>query len=163
MTSEINTNELSDFTSHHIEGVEREGNTPFRVPLYSQIDGNLWMSGCPVGSVPEHFKFVVNLFPWGRYTVHEHQVVTQAQLFDSAQIPDEGVLLALARYVNEARKVAPTLVHCQAGLNRSGLVVALALVESGKFADEAIRIVREKRCSAVLCNKAFERWLLERA
>ncbi len=153
------TTELSDFTSHHIEGIAREGNIPFSVPLYSQIDGNLWMSGCPRGSVPEQFKFVISLYPWEHYAVLEHQIITQAQLFDSADVPDEGVLLAIARYVNEARKVAPTLVHCQAGLNRSGLITALALIESGATADEAITLLREKRCLAVLCNKAFEGWL----
>ncbi len=157
------TTELSDFTSHHIEGIAREGNIPFSVPLYSQIDGNLWMSGCPRGSAPEQFKFIVCLYPWETYAVREHQIHTQAQLFDSAAVPNEGVLLALARYVNEARKVAPTLVHCQAGLNRSGLISALALIESGKTPDEAIGLLREKRCSAVLCNKAFDSWLRSRA
>jgi len=50
------TTELSDFNSHRIEGWAREGGMPFSVPLYSQIDGNLWMSGCPRGSAPERWR-----------------------------------------------------------------------------------------------------------
>jgi protein-tyrosine phosphatase len=51
------------------------------------------------------------------------------------------------------------LVHCQAGLNRSGVVVAYALMLNGMSAAEAIARIRERRSPAVLCNPQFERWL----
>jgi len=61
--------------------------------------------------------------------------------------------------VNACREDGPTLVHCQAGLNRSSLVAARALVLGGMTADDAIALIREKRSPACLCNPAFERWL----
>ena len=66
---------------------------------------------------------------------------------------------AIATWVNTCRETAPTLVHCQAGLNRSSLVAARALVLGGRTPDEAITLIRRKRSPACLCNPAFERWL----
>lgn len=152
---------LADLTSHRIEGIAHMGNTPFSVPLFSQIDGNLWSGGCPRGQTPKELDFIICLYPWEPYQIHEHQVYTQARLFDSGEMPSTQLLIALARHVNECRAIGPTLVHCQAGLNRSGLVTALALMESGMTAAAAIALLREKRCAAVLCNRAFENWLLD--
>lgn len=33
-------------------------------------------------------------------------------------------------------------------------------MRAGRSAAEAIQLMREKRCDAVLCNKTFEKWLL---
>jgi len=52
------------------------------------------------------------------------------------------------------------LIRCQAGLNRSGLVMALVLIRDGYSAVDAITLMREKRSDAVLCNQSFARWLL---
>ncbi len=53
------------------------------------------------------------------------------------------------------------LVHCQAGLNRSGVVTALALMLNGDVAtaDKAIALLRARRGEAVLCNPLFVTWL----
>jgi hypothetical protein len=64
--------------------------------------------------------------------------------------------------VTARRKTGPCLVHCQAGLNRSSLVVARVLMLEGATADEAIGLLREKRSPACLCNPAFEEWLRAR-
>ena len=66
---------------------------------------------------------------------------------------------AIARWVNACRETGPVLVHCQAGLNRSSLVVARALMLAGKSAEDAISTLREKRSPACLCNHAFEEYL----
>jgi protein-tyrosine phosphatase len=50
-------------------------------------------------------------------------------------------------------------VHCQAGLNRSSLVIARALILSGMPSVAAIALIREKRSPACLSNPSFERWL----
>jgi protein-tyrosine phosphatase len=50
-------------------------------------------------------------------------------------------------------------VHCQAGLNRSSLVVGRALMLGGMTADDAIVLIRRKRSPACLSNPSFERWL----
>mgnify|MGYP001561544085 FL=1 len=68
----------------------------------------------------------------------------------------------LGAIVNGFAKRGPTLVHCQAGLNRSGLVAANALRLRGMPASEAIALLRRQRSPAVLCNSAFEEWLLRR-
>lgn len=150
---------LADFESHHIEGFARMGNKPFAVPLFSHIVDNLWTGGCPVGTVPEEFQFVVCLYPWEPYKTHEHTTHLIVRLYDSHDIPDEKHLKAIADYVNAVSRIGKTLVHCQAGLNRSALIAGLALIRSGMHPDDAIRLLREKRCDAVLCNEHFERWL----
>jgi hypothetical protein len=162
--SAVPKEQLADLTTHHIEGIAREGNKPFSVPLYSQIDGNLWMGGTPAtggGAAPEHFKFIFCLYPWESYGLSEHQMHLRIRLFDHGEVPDPDLLAFLADTVSRAASIAPTLVHCQAGLNRSGLVTGLSLIRSGMDADKAIALLREKRCDAVLCNKAFESYLRE--
>ena len=57
------------------------------------------------------------------------------------------------------------LVHCTEGLNRSGVVVARTLMVMGQTADEAIRLVRQRRGLTTdgfpaLGNEAFVEWLL---
>lgn len=49
------------------------------------------------------------------------------------------------------------LVTCHAGLNRSGLVSALALCALGMEPDEAIKLVRERRSPDALFNQQFVR------
>lgn len=151
---------LADLTSHHIEGIALHGDTPFNVPLFSHIKGNLWMGGCPVKAAPDEFEYIVSLYSSEPYAINHSQVHTKAHLFDELNIPNEERLYALARCVNTYKRHGITLVHCQAGLNRSGLVSALALIEDGMKAVDAITLLREKRSSAVLCNSAFEEWLL---
>ncbi|MFB3080537.1 MAG: dual specificity protein phosphatase family protein [Nitrosomonadaceae bacterium] len=157
---------LADLTSHHIEGFALHGDTPFKVPLFSHIQGNLWMGGCPVKVAPNEFEYIVNLvslYPWWEpYAIAKFQVHTRVHLNDELEIPSEDRLYALARCVNAYRRYGPTLVHCQAGLNRSGLVAALALIEEGMKAVDAITLLRNKRSPSVLCNRVFEEWLLTR-
>jgi protein-tyrosine phosphatase len=59
--------------------------------------------------------------------------------------------------VEAGRKV---LIRCQAGLNRSGITAALALIMLGNTPEEAISLLREKRSKYVLINKEFEAFLL---
>ena len=153
------TDRLADLTSQRIEGIAVMGGVRFSCPIVSQIDGNLWSGGCPAPEVPAYFKFVLNLYPWVPYTDPEGTEVKSVELYDEAGIPDKAKLEALAAWVNEKAAIAPTLVHCQAGLNRSGLVTTLALIRRGMTPDDAIRLIRTKRSPAVLCNQTFERWL----
>lgn len=61
--------------------------------------------------------------------------------------------------VVDGRKV---LVRCQAGYNRSGLVVALVLMRMGFTAADAIALVQAKRSRHALYNEHFVRYLKER-
>ena len=53
------------------------------------------------------------------------------------------------------------LVRCQAGLNRSGLVTAMVLIQAGLGASQAIGLIRARRGPATLFNRSFVGWLLE--
>jgi protein-tyrosine phosphatase len=52
------------------------------------------------------------------------------------------------------------LIRCQAGLNRSGLIMALVLRKEGYTSQEAIDLIRARRSEWALFNKTFEKWLL---
>jgi protein-tyrosine phosphatase len=58
--------------------------------------------------------------------------------------------------LDEGRKV---LVRCYHGYNRSGLVVAHALIRQGRSADEAIRLIRTRRSPWALHNELFVAYL----
>lgn len=59
------------------------------------------------------------------------------------------------RAVEALDKGERVLVRCQAGYNRSGLVVALTLLRLGYSADEAIALIRERRSPHALHNGHF--------
>ncbi|MEU1619262.1 hypothetical protein ABZ479_18445 [Streptomyces sp. NPDC005722] len=52
-----------------------------------------------------------------------------------------------------------TLVRCHSGYNRSGLVVAQALVEGGLQVTAAVALVRERRSPWALNNGTFVEYL----
>lgn len=54
------------------------------------------------------------------------------------------------------------LVRCQAGYNRSGIVIARALMRMGDTAADAIAAVRKARGSDALCNPHFVKYLEQR-
>lgn len=151
-----------DPLTHRMEGVAYHGNTPFSVPYVSHIVGNLWTGGCAQGLVlPETIKHVVSLYPWEQYEVrHQLDSYSLHWLYDSEDMAGSERLWSIARYAASCVEDAPTLVHCQAGLNRSGLIAAMVLVLLERSPADAIALLREKRSPAVLCNRAFEAWLL---
>jgi protein-tyrosine phosphatase len=153
----------TDFTTHRIEGFAREGNARISVPLITEFDETLWQGGCINGvDLLGKFQHVVSLYPWERYNPgKELDSFLEVRLYDAGDVPDNEQLYFVAEWINKCRKTGPVLVHCQAGLNRSGLVTGLALVLDGMEPAEAIRLMRERRCPVVLCNKAFEQWLLK--
>lgn len=147
-----------DPTQQRMSGIAYHGNTPFDVPFISEIAENLWQGGCETGLIlPKFIKHLVSLYPWEQYTVeHELDSALVVRMYDSEDQAFHQVD-AIAAWVNECRKDGPTLVHCQAGLNRSSLVAARALTLNGVTGVEAINTLREKRSPACLCNPAFYR------
>ncbi|GAA2478416.1 hypothetical protein GCM10010276_13560 [Streptomyces longisporus] len=63
---------------------------------------------------------------------------------------------AAGEALDEGRKV---LVRCYHGYNRSGLVVAHALVHRGHVTEEAIRLIRSRRSPWALHNELFVDYL----
>ena len=118
------------------------------------------MGGYPGVHIDSKFKAIMNLFVWEDYTVADNIEMRKHTMYDSHDIPSAEELNQLAAWVNKKAKSGPVLVHCQAGLNRSGLVTALALVQQGMKAIDAIRLIREKRSPMALCNPYFTKWLI---
>jgi protein-tyrosine phosphatase len=77
-----------------------------------------------------------------------------------AHIDMEALYRAASFAVDQVRNGNKVLIRCQAGLNRSGLTAALALIQMGYKPDEAIDVLRAKRSRYVLINKEFEEFLL---
>ena len=149
-----------DPTVQRMTGIMVHGNIPFDVPFISEIAANMWQGGCQNGLVlPPFIKHLVSLYPWEAYEIR-HEIHSGLAILMYDRIDQEFSRVdAIAAWVNACRADGPTLVHCQAGLNRSSLVAARALVLEGMTADGAIKLLRDKRSSACLCNPSFERWL----
>ena len=150
----------ADPRTERMTGTSMHGFVPFDVPFISEIAPDLWQGGCRDGLIlPPHIRHLVSLYPWESYKVrHELDSAVVVRMLDSTEQDTESIPI-LAAWVNACRKTGPVLVHCQAGLNRSALITACALMLEGASADEAIALIREKRSPACLCNPAFERWL----
>lgn len=144
----------------HMVGVSAHGLLHFDVPFISEIVPGLWLGGCEHGLIlPSFIENLVSLYPWEQYTVnHELHSSLEVRMYDSVDQTFDQVD-PIADWVNTCRSAGPTLVHCQAGLNRSSLVTAKALILDGMSADDAVELIREKRSPACLCNTSFERWL----
>jgi protein-tyrosine phosphatase len=150
----------ADPRTRRMTGTTAHGFIPFDVPFISEIAPNLWQGGCENGlPLPAPIRHLVSLYPWESYKVkHELDSTVAVRMHDSTEQAMEQIPV-LAAWVNACRKNGPVLVHCQAGLNRSSLVVAMALMLEGSTADAAIALIRSKRSPACLCNPMFEQWL----
>lgn len=154
---------FTDPLRRRMNGIAIHGNTKFSVPFISHVVGNLYQGGCATGLVlPERFRHVISLYQWERYSVrHEGVRRQEVEMLDAAERPDYDEVLRLARLVHESCQDGPTLVHCQAGLNRSGLIAGAALTLDGYSPEAAIKLLRDRRSPAVLCNRTFHDWLLD--
>lgn len=144
-------------------GIAAHGNTPFSTTLISEIEDGLYLGGCVRRvKLPAEIEYVVSLYPWEEYTGHKDvKGVLSLALYDAELTPEAlGRFQLAADVVNEFWRQGSTLVHCQAGLNRSSFVLCLALMKRGYTAAEAIGLLREKRSPACLCNPHFEEYLL---
>ena len=151
-----------DAIGRRVTGVTTHGGHVLDMPLMSEILPGLWMGGCEDGvTLPGVFDFVLSMYPWEKYELHEDVLQRlEIAMYDQRGKVDGDLVLDVAGLVNEWRKQGTVLVHCQAGLNRSGLVTATALVLDGWDPAAAIAHLRDRRGPAVLCNPDFEAWVL---
>lgn len=109
---------------------------------------------------PEHFDTVVTMYAYARpvdWFVKEYRFgVYDSDMKDFQTDELHDLVVAAHRDWKKGKRV---LVRCQAGINRSGLVMALILIREGYSAQGAIDLMRAKRGEAVLTNKHFESWL----
>lgn len=172
---EENINSIEEFLES-LENAKRPDQS-FHLPdnTWDEILPGLWLGGThdehdlrwgrpahelpPIG--PDQFQTIVTLYAWARpadwfvkelrYGIYDGDMSD----FDTADLHE---LVATAHRDWKAGK--QVLVRCQAGINRSGLIMALVLIREGFSAEAAIELMRDKRSRSVLRNEVFERWLL---
>lgn len=150
------------FNQHRVTGwvphAEIRGMDPrLDVALISQVTENFWQGGCMHDvELPAFFDFVLSLYPWEQYKLDPRTERLEVKMYDSLD-QDTGQVDELADLLLDRIYDGQTvLVHCQAGLNRSGLIAAAVLVKQGMSPDDAIQHLRTNRCGLVLSNETFE-------
>jgi len=141
--------------------------------LYSMIAPNLFQGGTddldvihlaqtnnrPRTDLP--FDAIVTMYAWARpadWQVQEFRYgVPDASITD---IDLDRLRQAVDFGYDRWKQGDRVLVRCQAGLNRSGLVLALILIKDGLKPAEAIARIRDNRGEDALFNRDFHNWLL---
>ena len=125
----------------------------------SEIVPGLWQGGYKHGLVlPVFIKNLVCLYTADCYDLPPDVTRYAFDMQDSIEQTFEQVD-DIASLVNRLREDGPVLVHCQAGIDRSALIVCRTLMLEGMSAEDAITLIREKRTKSCLCNPMFEEWL----
>jgi hypothetical protein len=141
--------------------------------LFSMIAPNLFQGGTddldvihlPVTNNRKRtdlpFDAIVTMYAWARpadWNVQEFRYgVPDASIKDiDLQRLRQAVDFGYDRWKQGDR----VLIRCQAGLNRSGLVLALILIKDGSTPEQAINLIRESRGEDALFNTNFCTWLL---
>ena len=151
---------------------------PYATTRWDEIVPNLYQGGhdydpryggagyAHAVTVADEFRLVISLYNRGRgygpaggveHVVHE---IPDAELDADDLEALRGLASLAAESVMDGH---PTLVRCQAGYNRSGLVVGLALIQLGRTAAQAIALIRTRRSPFALCNPAFVDYLHDAA
>ncbi|WP_207709967.1 protein-tyrosine phosphatase family protein [Actinomadura macrotermitis] len=137
---------------------------------WNEIVPGLWMGGHRYRDVAgvlrdavvaEEFDVVCSLYLRDGHGppphVEHHCALVPDDPLSSAEI---RAVLGLAEIAAEAvRGGRRVLVRCHSGYNRSGLVVAQALVLLGHEMDDAIFLIRRRRSRWALNNRLFEEYL----
>ena len=142
--------------------------------LYSMIAPNLFQGGTDDLDVIHlaqtnnrartdlPFDAIVTMYAWARpadWKVQEFRYgVPDAAITD---IDLDRLRQAVEFGYDRWKEGDRVLVRCQAGLNRSGLVLALILIKDGLTPTEAIARIRENRGEDALFNRDFHNWLLK--
>lgn len=130
-------------------------------PWHEMADG-LWQGGSFATPTLDKFDAVLTLY---RSAPPVEAGVRHLQwIIPDGDTPPVDELQQHVNWVaNHWRAGRRVLVRCQAGLNRSGLIVAKVLIDAGGTPDEVIRHMRTKRSKFVLCNTNFESFLRSQA
>lgn len=134
------------------------------VSLMSHIVGNLYVGGCVQDiDVEDHFSHIFSMYPWERYKSADGTILIETTMYDSSDGLDiETVEEVSDRVVEALSGDGNVLVHCQAGINRSNLVAARALMKKYGFtSNEAIELLELKRHRLILSNQTFKDYVLQ--
>ena len=145
-------------------GTGRASRMPLCDDPWNEVVPGLFMGGHDVRSqsgsacvVGDEFDLVVSLATREGYGPAEGIEHVVLRLADAAIDPGTAIRVdevadRVAEAVGDGRRV---LVRCSGGLNRSGLVVASALIKQGRTPDQAIASVRAARGPWALTNPGF--------
>jgi|APCry1669189000_1035189.scaffolds.fasta_scaffold19939_2 protein-tyrosine phosphatase len=140
--------------------------------FHTHIQNGLWMSGTADDDTiyeqdrskcldsSDYFDSVVTLYshanpvPWNIQEMRYGFPDSHVQDIDLVRL-GEVVVWAYKKWQAGDR----VLIRCQAGLNRSGLVMALVLMYNGATSVEAIRWIRKRRSADALFNANYVAWL----
>ena len=168
---------MADYTIEE-QGVAPQHDIDWDFPLWSEILSGLWLGGTddfdtidyeanqfgPRDITKEDFQAVVTLYAWARPVDWFVEEMRYGFYDDDTRHSgfDEAAVMRAARYAHEQWKSGKkVLVRCQAGINRSGLVMGIVLMLEGYTAEQAIDLMRSRRSSSVLINRSFEAYLKE--
>jgi hypothetical protein len=113
------------------------------------------------GDEPRPFDAVVTLFAWAQPFGWGVTELRYGFADAHPRYADLSRVVEAARWAHGRWRAGDrVLVRCQAGLNRSGLVMALVLMLEGMSPAEAITLIRRQRSAVALCNDDFVDWLL---
>lgn len=143
-------------------------------PLWSEILPGLWLGGTddndtietgvdtykPRMITKDDFDTVITLYSWAQPVDWLVEEVRYG--FYDAEIShiDFDAVERAAEFAYQAWKSGKrVLIRCQAGINRSSLVMGLVLINDGYPAAAAIKLMRSKRSNAVLLNEDFVDYL----
>ena len=141
--------------------------------LYSEIAPNLFMGGTADEDVIHQavaynkartdlpFDAIITMYAWANpadWGVQEFRY----GIYDSAiaDIDLDRLKQAVEFGYNCWLSGDRVLVRCQAGLNRSGLVIALIMMSTGLDAETAIEQIRKNRADIALFNNNYVEWLM---
>lgn len=157
---------------HPCRGTGRATSVPLCEVAWNEVVPGLWMGGTDVrngsltaGVVADEFDVVFSFSGATEYGPADgvpHNVFRFADAGLDYFLEQKVAELAdqVAAEVAVGRKV---LVRCTGGLNRSGLVIGMALIKMGRTPEEAIALVRAARGPYALCNGAFVKHLKAQA
>jgi protein-tyrosine phosphatase len=134
-------------------------NPPLDMSLIFKGAGSIYMASYPTNGVPPWIDFVVSL----SRKPQAHEVPCLHYAFDDGPIVPpkehlEGIVWAVGNAYKSGQSV---LIHCDAGLNRSGLVTAMVLMLIANLdAEAAIELIRRMRSQSCLFNGVFKSWLI---
>ena len=157
---------------HPCRGTGRATSVPLCEEPWNEVVPGLWMGGTDVrngsltaGVVTNQFESVFSFSGATEYGPDPEVSHTVFRFADAGldyflEQKLEELSDQVAAELAAGRKV---LVRCTGGLNRSGVVIGLALIKLGHTPDEAITLVRAARGPYALCNGAFVKHLKSRA
>ena len=147
----------------------------FDFPLWSEILPGLWLGGTddddtietgvdtykPRMITKDDFDTVITLYSWAQPVDWLVEEVRYGFYDSEISHIDFAAVERAADFAYQAWKSGKrVLIRCQAGINRSSLVMAHVLMKDKYKAREAIDLMREKRSKAVLLNRHFVDYLV---